>query len=212
MFNRKFKIIILAVIIFFSSAALVFWLKSRSENPGDKKIVDNITAERGNRPAESEIITKNFKELRANHPEFSATQLEFYKGLATRGSMVLPCEGRNDANDCVSAVAFITELYFICGEIEETQVRIKCANSVLSKIALPEIEKCAAVSNNDLKTECLVNIFRSYQQPEDCLSLKVPAVQKICEGVAYYQMALMQGNKKLCDKIKDEYLKSYCVK
>lgn len=211
MFNRKFKIIILAVIIFFSSVALVFWLKSRSENPGDKKIVDNITVESGRQPAENEIIAKNFKELRANHPEFSAAQLEFYKGLAVKGSMA-PCEGRDDANDCVSAVAFITERYYICGDIEETQTRIKCADSILSKIALPEVKKCVAVNNNDFKTECLVNIFRSYQRPEDCLSLKAEEARKICEGVVYYQKALMQGNKKLCDKIKDEYLKSYCVK
>ena len=194
-----------------SSAVLVFVFKSLGKNTGNNKIVNNIIAPSGNKVAEDETTTNFLEELKNNHPEFSVAQLEFYSDTVTKGEMA-PCRGREDEADCIAAVAFISRAYYICGEINDEKTRIECADAILAKKAATEIDKCYSLNTANLKTQCLVSIFQIYAKPENCSGFKAAAVRQICEGVVYYQMALLQQNKKLCDNIKDEYFKNYCSK
>lgn len=181
----------MVAIILLLSAILIFVLKIQSKSTA----------------TEDANILKNLEELKSSHPEFSASQLKFYKDTAVKGSM-MPCEGRVDENDCISSVAFIKDAYYFCGEIKDEKIRIKCSDAVLSKA---EIDKCNSFNNDDSKTYCLVNIFFStYKKPENCLSLKTKELQKICEGVIYFQMAIREENKELCNNIRDDYLENYC--
>ena len=196
MFNKKIIIIIiLAVIVFFASAMLVFFLIQRA---GSKAIVYKVTPN----------ITD---ELKNNHPEFSGAQLKFYADTAAKRSIV-PCECRDDADNCISSVAFIIMSDKICGEINDVESQIKCSDAVLAETAVSEINKCNSFNDDNLKTQCLANIFQLYKRPEDCSGLTDSAVREKCEAVTYFLETLLQSDKELCNKIKDEYLKSYCVR
>lgn len=196
MLNKKtIIIIVLAFIIFFTSATLVFFLFKRVENKAIlNKTNPNIT-----------------DELKSNHPEFSSAQLKFYADTAVTGSMV-PCENRADVNNCISSVAFIKMSDRVCGEMDNAKSQIKCSVAVLTKTGASEISKCDSLNDDNLKTQCLANIFQLYKRPEDCSGFKGSVVQEKCEAVTYLIEALLQSDKKLCDNIKDEYLKFYCVK
>lgn len=164
--------------------------------------------------SQEENIANRFEVFKKKHPELSAPQLEVYKELALKKN-IKPCRDRPDRVDCISAVAFLTERYDLCGhELEEdTKAKIECLNSILLEKADSEVNKCnSSFDNDDLKTECLTKIFQMYKRPENCSSFKTEKTRKICRGVLYYQMALMQGKKELCDKIEDDYLKTYCSK
>lgn len=164
--------------------------------------------------SQEENIANLFEDLKKKHPELSASQLEFYKEMAVKKT-IEPCEDRPDRVDCISSIAFLTGRYDFCGHglEEDIKAKIECLNFILLEKANSEIDKCnSSFDNDDLKTECLTEIFQMYERPENCSSFETEKTRKICEGVLYYQMALMQGKKELCDKIEDDYLKTYCSK
>jgi len=218
MFNKKTKIIILGVIILFLLVALIFWLKMK-----DKGAINNDTQSgqkvensgNENKVAEEAVIKKNLEGLKNNHPEFSASQLESYSNIAIEGNNIEPCLGKDDEGDCISAVAFLTERHDFCSHgfenIEDKDKKIKCANEVLNKTATAEIDKCLSLEIVDFKINCLSGIFGGYEKPEDCSDLGDEKIRGTCEDNAYYWMSVWQGDKKLCDNIKEEYLKNYCA-
>lgn len=182
-----------------------------------------------------EDATGALEKLKKNHPEFSPTQLQFFASTA-ENKTIAPCENREDRTACVSSVAFISRIYDFCGDIgenvavastekeastsaEETanasQERLDCYNSILSKKAYADIYKCykASSTNDDLKTSCLASVFpSSYDKPEDCSAISPEEVRMVCEGIVYYRTALTTNNKVLCEKIKEDFLKAYCLK
>ncbi|MFH1837999.1 MAG: hypothetical protein ABH808_00660 [Candidatus Kuenenbacteria bacterium] len=213
MLNKKIKIIILGIVILFLLAILVFMLKIQSENKTtkDENSISILKELNKNKITENKIFVNILDELKKNHPEFSVLQLEFYSDTATKKSM-MPCEGRDDENNCISAVAFLMRKYTFCSHIEDKKIKLECSNDIFSKIAITEINKCHSLSNGFLKPICLQNLFQVYEQFEDCSGLKIKEAQEICEGVIHYKTAILQNSKKLCNNIKDEFLKIYCSK
>lgn len=157
------------------------------------------------------IQAKYFNELRTNHPEFSATQIEFYNSTATNQDMS-PCRGREDEANCVYAVALITRFYNFCGEIPNNKEKqIECADIILSERANAEIAKCQTQTNNDIKTQCLVSLFSVYEKPENCFNLKNEEAKKMCENITNFKVALDRQDSKLCENITDNSLKNTCL-
>ena len=198
MFDKKLKIISLGIVIFLLAVSLIFLFIFKNN-----KTADNINTENGIATTSTTVINKiiaeNYGELKNAHPEFSAAQLEFYYNSAVKGDAIASCEGRDDANKCVSAIALLTESYFVCGDeiLEEASDQIKCTDPVLSKIAAIEIAKCSAIDIIDFKIECLVNIFRVYAKPEDCSNFADDEVKKMCQSVVNYQMARSQNKREV---------------
>lgn len=99
MFNKKIKTVFLGIIVLFLLAILVFALKSKNKNVdvGNNKN-KNIQAENGATKAkEDENLSKILKELKNNHPQFSAEQLEFYRQIAnSEEKEIFTCLGRKD--------------------------------------------------------------------------------------------------------------------
>ncbi|MBA4321053.1 MAG: hypothetical protein C0412_21900 [Flavobacterium sp.] len=151
------------------------------------------------------------EELKNNHPEFNIEQLKSYSDIAKKEN-IKSCEGRSDEKDCVIAVTFLREDYGSCGHFDDEKAKIDCSNPILSKVVIKEVDKCHSLNNDDLALLCLQRIFSSYSQPKDCLGLKTEIAQRMCEAVLYYQTAVLQTNKELCNNIKDEFLKIYCFK
>jgi len=154
---------------------------------------------------------KFFTELKNNHPEYSASQLEFFSTAAAQED-ITGCRSRDDRDICISAVAFIAGTNGVCGEVNDKSSQLECSNNVLDERAGPEIEKCQTYSTNDLKSQCFIKIFSVYKQPADCAGLKVEATKKICESATTYQVALEKQDHELCNSISQEALKSYCLK
>jgi len=148
-------------------------------------------------------------ELKTNHPEYNAKQLEFYS-LAAANKDLTSCRGKNDENDCIAAVAFLTRIDGLCGETGGKDNQLSCSNIILDEKASEEITKCQAYPANTLRAICLLNIFNLYKQPEDCINLKVGEIKKTCESAAQYQVALKQENKNLCNSILNKDIKLYC--
>ncbi|MDD5291298.1 MAG: thrombospondin type 3 repeat-containing protein [Patescibacteria group bacterium] len=209
MFNKKTKIIILGIIILFLLVILIFILKIQ-----DKKIENNIVVKNNeNTLTEKEIPKSLLTEMEEKYPEFTSEQIKFYTETAAKENLE-PCEDRADKENCVSAVAFLTERHDFCShgfeEIGDEQKKIECVNEILNKTAEAEIDECLSVKIVDLKIDCFSGIFGAYEKPEDCSGLKVEETKKMCEDNVYYRMSIWQGDKKLCDNIKEEYLKNYC--
>jgi len=154
---------------------------------------------------------KFFTELKNNHPEYSADQLEFFSAAAAQKDMT-GCRARNDKDICISAVAFIAGVNGICGEIDDKTGQLECSNNVLDERAGPEIAKCQSYSTNDLKSQCFIIIFGVYKKSADCAGLKVEATKKVCESVTAYNVALEKQDHELCNSISNEALKAYCSK
>ncbi|MCX6794749.1 MAG: hypothetical protein NTY31_02055 [Candidatus Falkowbacteria bacterium] len=233
MLNKKTKIIILVIIILFLSLVLIFALRAKNKNAADNKN-NNITAlseneasstankiptaatstnvgpeNTDNKELREASNAKFLAELKTNHPEYSAAQLEFYGATAAKGEMV-SCRDRDDENSCISAVAFITRADGFCGEINDKTDQLACSNVILDEKAALEISQCQSSGTDDLKARCLINIFNAYKQAEDCANLKTDSVKETCESVAYCQMALTWQNNKLCDVISNKYIRIYC--
>lgn len=233
MLNKRTKIIILVIIILSLSLVLIFALRTKNKNTTDNKN-NNIAALSGNEASSTadkmstaatstDIGPENtdnkelreasnakfLAELKTNHPEYSAAQLEFYGATAAKGEMV-SCRGRDDESNCISAVAFITRADGFCGEINNKINQLACSDVILAEKAASEISQCQSSGTDDLKAQCLINIFNAYKQAEDCAGLKTEEVKETCESVAYCQMALIRQNKKLCDSVSNEYVRIYC--
>jgi len=154
---------------------------------------------------------KFFTELKNDHPEYTAAQLEFFNAAAAQEDMT-GCRNRDDRNICISAVAFIAGVNGICGEVNDKSGQLECSNKVLDERAGPEIEKCQIYKTNDLKAQCFIKIFSVYKQPADCAGLKVAATKNVCESVTTYQVALEKQDYASCNNISQEALKAYCLK
>lgn len=218
MFNKNTKIIILGIVILFLSLVLIFIFKIQGKNEASNTVNKISVVATSTNVSQENVISQKSKEennakflaeLKNNHPEYSAAQLKFYGDTAAKDEMI-PCLGKDDESNCVAAVAFISQAYNFCGEIKDKKTQIECSDAILAKEAAEEISKCSS-NVDDLKTQCLVSIFQIYKQPEDCANLK-EETRKICEDVTYYQMALLQDNRKLCAYINNGYLKTYCSK
>lgn len=196
MFSKKLKVIIAGIITAFLLFALFFIFKNR-----------NSDAE--NKAKESEAAANLFAELKSNHPEFSASQLEFYRNLAAKED-IISCIGRKDENDCIASAAFLKGSNNICGEIADEKIKIECSAAILSKKAISEIDRCQSLTG-DSYINCLKNIFAVYKKSEDCLNLKFEKVQQECESVFYYNESFARRDTEICKKIKDGKLDRYCV-
>jgi len=194
MSNKNIKIILAGIIILLLIVVLIFLFKYLQEN----KVIGVKSAEN---------LLQDFKK---NHPEYSAEQLKFYSETAAQKKMT-PCLGRSDEGGCIFAVAFITNNYNFCGEIKDEKAKLECSGAVLANTAADEIAKCHTLTNDAFKTQCLVNLFNAYKQPQDCANLKKNDTRTMCESAVYYQQAIMQRNAKLCDNIQDDFLKTYCL-
>ncbi len=197
MFNKTIKIIIAGIIIAILSFALFFIFKNKNN---DKE----------NKAKEAEINARLLEELKTNHPEFSASQLEFYNNLAVK-EIVAPCDGRNDENDCISSVAFLRKAQNSCDEINDEKIKIECVNSILQEGNAEAVNKCWLL-DSDSFIKCSRELFLIYAKPENCLRLKSSEVQKACESVFYYETAVVQGDTELCKKVTNEKLNLYCIK
>jgi hypothetical protein len=200
---RNKKIIILGIVTLFLLVVLIFVFKI-------KEIENN---KKGNEEAiENETATKLFEELKNNHPEFSSSQLEFYRKTSGRNKEILvPCEGRDDENDCIASVSFLKDRVDVCSHIKNEEAKIECANSILREGRAEKIDKCWLLNGDDF-IECSRDLFLTYDKPENCLNLKSEKAQQMCESVFYYETAFLQRNRELCKKIRDEKLNQYCFK
>lgn len=126
MFDKKIKIIISVIVILLLSSILIFVFKAKDKNIENDK---SGSGELENKAAEEQVAAKLFEELKNNHPEFSVSQLEFYRETAKRDKAIItPCEARNDVNDCIASVAFLKGESGFCDEIENQEAKIQCAH------------------------------------------------------------------------------------
>lgn len=205
--------------------------QDESKSAVDQKTADNAGEFKwadGDQILVDEDAADALEKLKKNNPDLTADQLKIFSSAAKEKSLA-PCDGRSDRDVCVSSVAFISRVYNFCGDIghsheegatEEDDAKyaaqkLNCYNSILSKKSDFEISKCYADSktNNDEKIACLSNVFpSSYEKPEDCSVFSPETVKMVCEGVVRYRTALMTGNNALCQKIKEIFIKGYCLK
>lgn len=216
MFNKKIKIIISGVIILFLLAILIFALKIQGKKAENNNVtVNNAVNNNESKLTEKEIPAALLTEMEKKHPEFTSEQIKFYSDTAAEGNNIEPCLGKDDEKNCVSAVAFLTERHDFCShgfeKIEDEGKKIECVNVILNKTAAAEIDKCLSLEIVDLKIDCFSGIFGAYEKPEECSGLEAEKIRTTCEDNVYYRMSVWQGNKKLCDNIKEEYLKNYCA-
>jgi len=184
---------------------------NNQSKPNSNLAAANNTIANSVTPLDPVMQAKYFSELRINHPEFSATQLEFYNETAASQKMS-PCRGREDEANCVYAVALITRFYNFCGEVPNNREKqLDCANIILSERAGVEITKCQVQTTDRLKTRCLFSIFNIYNQTEDCRNLIPSEVKQMCENVANFKIAEEKQNMKLCENITDNSLKNTCL-
>ncbi len=208
MSNKTIKIIILGIVTVILLFAVFYVFKNKKNNGNGNIIPENIV----NKLPESENIASILDDLKKNHPEFSDSQLVFYRETARNAKEIVKlCQGRDDANNCIASVAFIKGESSICGEIENQEVKNKCANVILQKSAAEEIGKCETF-NGDVFINCLKNVFVIYNNLEDCQSLEPAALRQTCKGIFYYEIAFISRDTELCKKITDEKLNQYCIK
>lgn len=207
MSGKAKKIIILVIIIILLVIAF-FAFKNKNNNGNGNVIPENTI----NKLPESENIAGILDNLKKNYPELSDSQLAFYRETARNTKeIIVPCEKRSDANDCIASVAFIKSESSICGEIENQEVKNKCVNVILKELAAEKIDKCWSLDDgHGFATNCLRNVFAIYNNSEDCQSLESTAVRQVCEGIFYYEIAFISRDAELCKKITNEKLNQYC--
>lgn len=197
MLNKKIiKILILAAIIFFTSAALVFFLVRRE----NKAIGDRAGL-------------KAFSELKSNYQGLSYAQIKFYEDTAKSG-VPAPCLGRDDENICVSAASFIRGESHFCLELEHENEQLykKCVDGYLKKKAETQIGQCEPLSDV-YYYNCLWSVFSVYSEQSDCLSLAKAEIQAVCQDLFNYLEAVLNGyDRALCKNIKNDKLNQYCLR
>jgi hypothetical protein len=217
MFNKKTKIIIFGIIIILLASGSFFIFraqkKSGPNNQNINTVVPPVVSEVKNETqSNSPVVAKVpdfLTQLKNNHPEFTSAQVEFYNATAANKEMT-SCLGKDDVNDCISSVAFLTRIDSFCGEINDKEVQLDCANIILNETAASEINQCQSFETDDSKVRCLVSIFNIYKKAEDCSGLANEETKKTCESVAYYQAALEKQDWKLCGNIDNEDIRIYC--
>ncbi len=220
MINKKIQIIIIGIFLLILPVVFIFsfGLKRKDKNAEDEKNQAVKITENKNENKKSddmlseEDILNNLDELKNNHPEFSDSQLEFYRETAKNDKEILvPCEGRNDENDCVAAAAFLKNRIDICDHIEKEEIKIECANAILQKGGAKKIDECWLLGGDDF-IKCSRDIFLIYDRLENCLNIISGEMRQMCESVFYYETAFLRQNGELCEKIADEKLNQYCFK
>jgi hypothetical protein len=213
MFNKKLKNIILLFLIFTFLIFLFIILKDNK-----KKNLLTVNNNINKIKVEPKIIEtiENLgqpiiKELKIIYPNLTDEQINSYNKIAT-GKTMVPCKGIESENSCILSVAYITKFYSFCGEIEDKKSKIICSNNIINDIFTTENEKCQLLEPYLDKVQCLTLIFQAYNQPDDCINIKNKEAQEMCENIIYYQFAIEQKNKKICENIKDIFLKNYCEK
>lgn len=215
MLNKKTIIIITsAVIIFILSAVAVFLWKTRSEDLKNNKTSGNVGSENINLPASDNTIADNLNKLKDIHPEYSQTQLKFYSDAAAKWD-TMSCLSEPDANECVSAVAYLKSDRSICHDLEklgknETLFN-QCTNTILKKIAQAEISRCNTLSDDDYYY-CLTLLFNVKNQQENCPIFLEAETRLICQDYFNFQAAFSSYDRALCKNIKTEKLNEYCLK
>jgi hypothetical protein len=225
MLNKKMKIIVFLIIVLFLLAILVFALKSKDKNvetEGNGKI-DTKEEYSVNTGKEDGKFSKALEELKANHPEFSSEQLEFYYKIANSDEKeIFTCFDRKDERDCVASVAFIKGDKNVCyihthddhdelSEDEYEESLHECVNDVLLNTATEEVDECQSFEG-DIFFGCFKNLFSIYEKKDDCAILSNKEARVICEEIFDYEKAYLEYDRELCNNIKNEKLKQYCLK
>lgn len=195
MLNKK-VIIILAVILFIASTALVFFLAKQN---GNKAIVNQVDS-------------KLASELKNNYSGLSSAQLKFFADTAAKGG-IDPCLGRKDESACVFSVAFIKGDFNICNvaDFNNKALYQECAGAVLKKKATEEINQCEFLLGDDYYN-CLGAIFVAYNEKQDCTGLTDLGARAICEDFFNYKTVYYNYNREACQTIKNDKLNQYCLK
>lgn len=161
------------------------------------------------------------EKIKINHPDLNAEQLAFYSNLANDGERTISeCFGREDEKSCIAAVSFLKndkELCYIHNhagdheEAEDIHYSVKqCVDEILMENPSGEISKCQPL-NGEKFYNCVKNLFSIYEKREECKHLPEEA-KNLCEDVFNYNVAFLNYNQALCDEVKTDELKQYCLK
>lgn len=219
MFNKRIIVIIIGILAIVLLVVLIFsfGLKRRSNNTGNEKVPETTTENKNEEIKIEDTISEDkniisiLSDLKRNHPNFSDSQIDFYRETAKHSMNIdAPCLGRSDENECIASVAFIKGEAGICREITDRNKIIGCANDILKMRSEEEVDKCSQLGGNDY-VNCLGQIFSFYNRTEDCANLNSEKAEKICQEVFLYKEAFMKRDSKICDEITDDKLKQFCL-
>jgi hypothetical protein len=213
MLNQTIKNIILGIIILALLAGAFLVYRSKYPGTGNGPVASPTPSKTVNKLPESENIASILDDLKKNHPEFTSSQIDFYRETARNPeSFVDPCRTRDDKDICIASVAFIKSQSDICGEIDNQETRDACAKVILEKMDMGPINKCWVVEDgHGAAINCIKGIFIVYKKQEECSVIISQEVRQVCEGTFYYDVAFLSRTAELCKKITNEKLYQYCL-
>lgn len=114
-------------------------------------------------------------------------------------------------DNCIYDIASVNNNKELCAAIENAELRKKCDELMTSReaIAAEDISGCLNINDDYSKEQCLVEIFKKYNNTKQCAVL-VPDIKNKCLNIVYGNISLREGDSKICENINDNGVKSDC--
>lgn len=115
-------------------------------------------------------------------------------------------------DECYHELAIARNNSNLCEKIGDDNIKIRClewflkANAVLEK----DTEKCLKLSIDEIRNQCMRDIFRKMGQIDECSNLD-GEIKGDCQDVVYKNMAYAEGNGNICSNINNEMVKFDCL-
>lgn len=212
MLNRKYKIIIWT--LFLALSAVILFLAIIRGNAKNQNISNNQAIIKN-----SGYNNDDIKYLRDIYPDTSEDEFNYYQKISKDGRSALEkCHTAKDERICEVAIAFFNQDKNFChfhgtGEegTEDEEIEKDCYRIILKKTIERDIGRCQTQDGDDY-FNCLSEIFNIYDSISECEGLSKDKEKSICEDVFNYNAAYSEYDNILCDNVKDEKIKKYCLK
>ena len=187
--TKQIKIIILIIVVLLI-LGIVFFIFGRPQVKKGEVQIDKEILETGY-PKEYNISKKAVTEKNTDYC------------LELRGE---------EQDNCILAVATVNNESKFCQEIENEDLKKQCQELFIYRQASADknVSSCLTVENEGYKNQCLKEVFRQYDNLNQCQNPDQP-LQDLCESIVYSKIAFTQEDVEVCKKIKDPDIKASCL-
>lgn len=115
-------------------------------------------------------------------------------------------------DDCLFDLASVYNESQYCQPIQDASLLQKCNDLVSYRFAIDanDIDACLKVQTIGFQGQCLSEIFRKQNDLAFCQNLSAEN-KTLCADIINANLALAQKDIKICEQIKDNYLKNNCL-
>ncbi len=152
------------------------------------------------------------QENKLGQPHYTPDYKIMKKAILEKNSAYCIYLSEYSKDDCYHDIAIVNDVNDLCEKIDDLDVKKCCLERFLEREAIDEkdIDKCLTITEEELKKQCLFEIFQKMDEASECSNFDKD-IKDDCEDVVYKNIAFNKDDKKICENIKNKTLKVECL-